>query len=322
LERAYIRFAGITAGVAAENASTEPSYIYASNVYAGFPNGIKQLAYTATFGGGFSGTIAVESRGDFGYDTTQAAFTYVNHFDTGYVLVGNVRDDQSWGFVQLAGLVTNDSVTNNGTSLVTSNNTLTGPVKYGAYGFIGSFRINLPMIAAGDQLNFQFGYGHGFIGAVLSQGGLSDISDASNKRGLGGVIRADANLVPTSVTTGGLVNSYGLTNAWGLDALFTHYWAPDWRTNAALEYAQITPPTAGANGTGAGLNTQWGRGNLFVAVANLIWSPTKNFDIGIEAEYLNLTSKLQNPSAAFLTAGQPGLKEDGFVYHLRLERQF
>ncbi len=67
MERAYIRFAGITAGVGSENATTMPSYMYSSNVYAGFPNGIKQLAYTATFGGGFSATIAAESQGDFGY---------------------------------------------------------------------------------------------------------------------------------------------------------------------------------------------------------------------------------------------------------------
>ena len=104
MERAYIRFAGFTAGVSSENASTMPSYMFSSNVYAGFPNGIKQLAYTATFGGGFSATLAIESRGDFSYDNTVATGTYTNHFDTGYVLVGNVRDDQSWGFVQLAGL--------------------------------------------------------------------------------------------------------------------------------------------------------------------------------------------------------------------------
>ena len=44
-----------------------PSWMYSGNVYAGFPNGIKQLVYTATFGGGFSATVGIEDRGDFGY---------------------------------------------------------------------------------------------------------------------------------------------------------------------------------------------------------------------------------------------------------------
>ncbi len=60
MERGYIRFAGLTAGVAEENLNTMPSYMYSSNVYPGFPNGIMELVYTATFGGGFSATIGIE----------------------------------------------------------------------------------------------------------------------------------------------------------------------------------------------------------------------------------------------------------------------
>ena len=210
-------------------------------------------------------------------------------------------------------LVTNDSLAYNGTAYSLANNLLLGPKTLGAWGFIGSFRVNLPMIAPGDQVNFQYGYGHGFIGAVLSTGGLSDLSNSSNKRGLGGVIRTDADIVPTSA--GG--TSVGLTDAWGVDLMYTHYWTPSWRSNATVQYAEITPPSLNASAP-----TFWGQGKLFVTSANLIWAPIKNFNIGIEAEYLNLTSKLQNPSVAFVNAGEPGLKSDGFVYHLRLERQF
>ena len=351
MERGYIRFAGITAGVADENATTMPSYMYSSNVYAGFPNGIKQLVYTATFGGGFSATVGIESQGDFGYVkpsggtipgpsavATAEGGPYVNQFDTGYELVGNVRYDASWGYIQLAGLAGNNSLgCTASSSSVTGQfcsatyNALLGPTKYGEYGFIGSFGVKLPMIAPGDEFHFQAGYGNGFIGAVESTGGLSDLSNSSNKRVLGGVIRADSNMSPTIVSSSGAVEAYGQTTAWGVYGLFTHYWTPNWRSNVAVGYLEIDPPTANANLTGCtfatgvgcgGLNTQFGRGTLFQLAGNLIWSPTKNFNIGVEAEYLNLRSKLQNPSAAFIAAGEPGLSESGMTYHLRLEREF
>ncbi|HWG07141.1 MAG TPA: hypothetical protein VG271_19225 [Beijerinckiaceae bacterium] len=55
---------------------------------------------------------------------------------------------------------------------------------------------------------------------------------------------------------------------------------------------------------------------------NIIWSPTQNFNIGFEAEYLHLSSVPQNPSTTFVAAGSPGLMESAVIYHLRLERQF
>jgi hypothetical protein len=349
MERGYIRFAGITAGVGDENANTMPSYMYGSNVYPGFPNGIKQLVYTATFGSGFSATLGVESQGDFGYVKpgagttlspsavpTSAAGPYANQWDTGYELVGNVRYDASWGYIQLAGLAGNDSVgcTSSGSSATgqacaSSYNPLVGPTKYGEYGFVGSFGVKLPMIAPGDEFHFEGTYGHGFIGSSLSAGGLSDLSDSSNKRGLGGVIRADSNLVPTAVNASGQVEAYGLTNSWGVYGLFTHYWTPEWRSNVAVGYVDISPPTANCSTVSAGaclqnsgLNTQWGEGKLFQLAGNIIWSPVKNFNIGFEAEYLHLSSVLQNPNSTFVKAGEPGLTENTVIYHLRLERQF
>jgi hypothetical protein len=351
MERGYIRFAGLTAGVSSENATTMPSYMYSSNVYSGFPNGIKQLAYTATFGGGFSATIAAESMADFGYvkPTTGAApapstvattapSQYLNQWDTGYELVGNIRYDASWGYVQLAGLLGNDSVgcagsaaSPTGQVCTTTYNALVGPTKIGEWGFMGSFGVKLPMIAPGDDFHFQAGYGDGFIGAVESTGGMSDLSNSSNKRAMGGVIRADSNLVPSIVSSTGVVEGYGKTTAWGVYGIFTHYWTPQWRSHLAAGYLDITPPTANCTSTvgvvgvctqSAGLNTQWGEGKLFQVSGNLIWSPTRNFNIGLDVEYLHLNSTLQNPSTAFVAAGEPGLTQSAVIYHLRLEREF
>jgi hypothetical protein len=351
MERAFIRFAGITAGVGSENMNTMPSYMYSSNVYPGFPNGIKQLAYTATFGGGFSSTIALEARGDYGYVkptgglapapsavVTSTNAEYVSQWDTGYELVGNVRYDSSWGYIQLAGHTGNDSVgCTSSSSSVTgqvctqSYNPLVGPAKYGEYGFVGSFGVKLPMISPGDEFHMEGTYNHGFVGGTISTGGLSDLSNSSNKRVLGGVLRSDSNLVPTLVSSNGSVEQYGLTNSWGVYGIFTHYWTPQWRSNVAVGYVDITPPTANCTSSSgvvgvctqtAGLNTQWGEGKLFQLAGNIIWSPVRNFNIGFEAEYLHLSSVLQNPNSTFVAAGEPGLHESSVIYHLRLEREF
>ena len=77
MERAYIRFAGFTAGVVVGKLQHDAVLHVFEQLYAGFPNGIKQLAYTATFGGGFSATIAIEVAGDLGLQNRPAPLRQV-----------------------------------------------------------------------------------------------------------------------------------------------------------------------------------------------------------------------------------------------------
>jgi hypothetical protein len=336
MERGFIRFAGITAGVATENFVAAPGYLYFAPPWAKFSNGAKQLAYTATFGGGFSATLAVESRGDFPYNSvsgttvvsatpTAVNSTYVSQWDTGYNLVGNVRYDQGWGFVQLSGALGNNSTS---TAPSASYNPLLGPEKYGAYAIGGTIRVNLPMLAAGDQIYLIGTYAHGMDGLVLT-GGTSSLGDGDNKRLLGGIVRNDSNLFVTSVNSSGTPEGFGTENAWQIGTLFTHYWAPQWRSNFAVGYVHFDPPTAscstvsaGACVQNSGLNTQLGQADIWDANGSIIWSPTSNFDIGLELAYAHIKQTIQNPTSAFISAGQPGLSEDNWGTKLRLERTF
>jgi hypothetical protein len=61
---------------------------------------------------------------------------------------------------------------------------------------------------------------------------------------------------------------------------------------------------------------------LQVYTASLIYSPVSNLDIGFEVQYANLKNKIQNPAAAFVAAGSPGLNESNFTTKLRVERSF
>ena len=306
MERAYIRFAGVTAGVGSDNFVNYPSVMYTASGQAGFPNGIKQLAYTATFGGGFSATIAVESKRDLTGSASTGAFSYINQVGTdGYLGVGNIRADQSWGFVQLSGAIGNNSAN----TISSTTYTPTGGINtYGAYAIGLNGRINLPMLAPGDTFSFNLAYAKGLLG-YTGCSTYSSCSDSSNKRTLGGVLYAPTNLVLTTATT------YGTTTSWSVGGLLTHYWSPSWRSNFNVGYTATTVPSST-------VATTIGNSSIWLAAASLVWSPVKDFDIGVEVAYLQNKIGIQNQSAAFIAAGRPGLSNSGINTRLRLERSF
>ena len=307
IESALVQWAGFTFGVAPENYALMPSFIYNANPWAGFPNGMKQIAYTATFGGGLSATVAIEDRKDWGYDQTafDTAATAAN-------IVGNVRMDQAWGFAAIHGAIGNNAIDS---SKIDGS---VGQTTFNSYavGVTASFK--LPMIAAGDQIWVGANYTKGLIGSLLSSGGLSNMASASNHRLMGGVVRVDSNVVQTGGTgTASAANvlTYGSTTGWNLNAAFTHYWAAQWRSNFSTGYVSISPPTSSVAST-------WGGGKLWEVTGSVIYSPVKDLDIGLELQYANLKNTMQNPAASFLAAGQPGLSVNNITTKLRVERTF
>lgn len=335
MERAYVKFAGLTAGVSTENFSTMPDYMFGPALYAGFSNGVKQIAYTYQFGSGFSSTIALEEKNDFGGTFVTAGngatlapsvvpyatgVQYNNQFDTSSILVATLRNDAKWGYLQ--GNVAFTKNTLNGTTLTSAYSPLNDPSSYFAWAAGGSARFLLPFIAPGDEVRFQVAYTQGIVGLLKSAGSLNTVSDALQKRGAGGIITVPQNIIPTTVTPGGAVTSVGQSTGYSVFGMFTHYWSPQWRTNVQMGYMQLFMPTARSNGVGAGLNTQEGNANIFLPGINLIWSPAKQWDIGIEVDYISVNQKIQNPSAAFVAAGQPGLKGNAVSWITRLNRIF
>jgi len=312
LESASVQWAGFTFGVAPENYAMMPSHFYNANPWTGFPNGMKQIAYTAQLGGGLTATVALEDRRDH---TMQAA---VDKPSTAGVIVGNVRLDQSWGFAAVHGMVgNNDYYLNNAGAIITSassgmtalsgTNAADNKTK-SAYAVGATVSFKLPMIAAGDQLWLTANYSDGILSALLSGGGLSNVNSAANKRLLGGLVRADGAMSVTSATTVDNVSG------WNVAGAFTHYWAANWRSNFSAGYIEINPSTSTV--------TTWGKGQLQVYTGGLIYSPVRNLDIGLEVQYANLKNKLQNAATAFTDAGSPGLKESNWTTKLRVERSF
>ena len=307
LEAAYIRFAGFTVGQAASNFTFLAPYQYHSNFSPGFPNGIRQLAYTATFGGGYSATLALENRGELSSSNTANSLGAVAGVlqNTAFgsspqrlpVLVGNLRIDQGWGSAMLAGAVLQNTATISAgpAALLTGGSNAALFTKTG-WAISAGLRINLPMLAAGDSIQAFIAYGDGALDYTAYSSANENSAVTTNY--LGGFLRNDRNLT-VFCTTGGACGVES-TKAFNLAGMFTHYWTPWLRSNLIGSYARITPGTRTQN-------TDWTAGGLSQVTAwdikhSLIWSPVRNFDIGLELSYARLTQRLTNNPGALPTA--------------------
>jgi hypothetical protein len=108
IDKAFIQFGGFTAGFAHTFFGLYDND-YANTVFAGYAasqNTVNLLAYTATFGGGFSATVSIEDGKEHraglidlsGPDDTYGGQSMPD-------IVANIRVDQAWGKAQLSGAV-------------------------------------------------------------------------------------------------------------------------------------------------------------------------------------------------------------------------
>lgn len=341
LERAFVQWQGFTFGlIGSEIAGLWPSGAIVGGVAdftSGYTNGVKGLAYTAKFGGGWTAIVEIHDRTDAGHDPqpfvaagvapllvpTQFSSTYNHTPTTGFNLLGVLRYEQPWGGVEINGGVGNNSTSvgplpNANGSAVTP---LLGSQSMISWALNSTLQINLPMIAAGDAFFVNVSYGKGLLGYVTAPDSVNTlVNDAGNRRVLGGVIVNPSNIQATTATAGGAPLSFANVGAFQATALFTHYWSPQWRSHFSVAYLQLTPPTA-FNPVG-GLNTQLGKSSIWAVKGNIIYSPVKEFDVGVEAGYGQMRLSIQNPTAAFIAAGSPGLKEGNWTGKFRVSRFF
>ena len=329
LERALVQWAGFTFGVAPENFADMPSIMYGSNMWAGYPNGMPQISYTAVLGGGFSATIALEDikAGNYGNEVTVTPANQIQY-------VANLRYDQSWGFVKLNGNLTNNSYWNDSAASVAGVMGAIGSTPYTSglgyktqqgYALGATVMVNLPMLAAGDKIWLSSNYANGDIGQLLSTGSIWNGSNSAGGRIAGGAYNAYSNVIVTN-TNGGSNNqaySVGTTKGWNVGGVLVHYWDAKWRSHFAASYVSLTPPTSTVNVVG--------NGSASTYLASLIYSLAKDFDIGLEAQYLTAKTSFnsgaagQTALATFNTAAATSgakLSGNGMSYKLRVERQF
>ena len=327
LESAFVQWAGFTFGIASSNYALMPSITYNANLWSGFANRERQVAYTAVIGGGWSATVALEDKQMFTGDTGS---TTINKPDTNMVLTGNIRLDQAWGWAAVHGLVGKNSLGNAAPAVVgtpldplawAANSTITPTTNASEkstslYAIGATTGIKLDMIAPGDIIYLTTNYSSGLLGAITANPLGGPNAASSGGRVLGGVLRIDNDVVFDGT-------SYKNTTAWNVGGQFVHNWMPKWRSVFTAAYAEVNTPTQTQT-----TKLAWGKGTVWETRGSVIYSPVKDFDIGLEVQYIKNNSKLQNTSAmtasgsTWSDAGYPGLSNSNVTTKLRVERAF
>ncbi|MDJ1159662.1 porin [Chelatococcus sp. SYSU_G07232] len=293
LDKGFIQFAGMTAGVAQSFFDFYANELNWGGSYGSDAGQTNLLAYTATFGSGFSATLAVEDRNQRLTDAN-----YVNGVGAAVPAlnpagervpdgVAALRVDQSWGAAQLSGAVHQ------------LNSVYLGPAGNRVdteYGFAvqGAAQVNLPALAPGDQLWVQAAYADGAIGYLGV--GPTTIGPVSG-------------FLTDGVVVGDTVKR---TQGWGVTAAFLHYWTPSVRQALFGNYTAVDYSATATAQTGFGDFKVWSVGS------NVIWSPEKDFDIGVEVLY----TKLDPRGRVLVAPGVTRSSADAIEARIRFQRDF
>ena len=268
-DAAFVQFGGLTAG--RYDPQIEESYGYGYSqagaiavrnpVTDGPTNG---FMYAASLGNGITALVSLE-------DQTNSQ-NRVNQGTSGVGVpdvIAKVKVDQAWGSAFVGA----------GTHQIRGNfagavNAATGGDAGYGYAVKAGLKINLPMLAAGDNIAGQIGYSEGFNAATFNGYSVSN----SNVTVGGWTVTA-----PDAISD----DKNKLTKAWSAGLGIQHYWTPTVFSTLFGHYANVD---------------QWGGQNnfsLYSIGSMLAWTPVKGMVISGEAYY----SKINLDNA--LKAGMP-----------------
>ncbi|WOJ89924.1 porin [Methylocapsa polymorpha] len=198
INKAFIQFAGLTAGYA-QSMFDFYADAYNYNNLRGSNATVSLLAYTATFGNGFSATLSFEDQASrrafigstFAGSVSAAGVTSPILFDgfsgTSFQanpagaripeIVGNLRYDQPWGSVQISAaahqisssLFASTALQTATASTANAASTYAFPVtSSNSYGFAvqGGVQLNMDYLSPGDKLWLQAAYERGAFGYI------------------------------------------------------------------------------------------------------------------------------------------------------------
>ena len=331
INKAFIQFAGLTAG-RAQSMFDFYADAYNNELLRGSNATTNLLAYTATFGGGFSATLSLEDetarRTTYGALTTDKGAAVpgpgpvaaASSAETGGTrvpdVVANLRVDQGWGSAQLSGALHQQqamllNVTGAGLATAGAPNVISTDRNLG-WAVQGGVKINLPMLAAGDALYLQATYAKGAAGYLVgtnfvesegfNQGRHYGIGPLGTLNGSPKVSVGVNDCVFTAL--GNCAQSSGFV----LLGSFKHFWTPTVSQSLFASYMDFRYPGAvkssGVVSTGIAGAKEWRVGT------NVFWTPVKGFDIGAELMYMSTkyapTAGTLAASAGAVAAGLPG----------------
>jgi hypothetical protein len=270
---AYIQWAGITAGKAPSFFSFFGGGEAWNNIFSADQQGFNQpdlFAYTATFGGGFSATVAAQSPGTNGLSgggTNQNVNNYfmgpANTTNFGMKapdIVANIRLDQGWGAAQLSGVAHNVHVFDaSGNSLDTWGFAINGGVK-----------VLIPTLGSGDNVQAQVTYSKNAMW-------YSGIPDAQN--GENGAVNGNGLAMSVGDTYSRGNGQWATPTTWTATLLAEHYFSQEFSIDPEVSYVNLQWSNSGGQLSN---NTQSWIGG---AVAH--WDPVPLLDFELDVLYQN-----------------------------------
>jgi hypothetical protein len=295
LNRAFIQFAGFTAGLADSYFDFDTmGYSNQTNVLGSSVSGggTDLFAYTAQFGNGFSATLSAE-------DTSlRRTALFDNSGGAGYAgerqwpdIVANLRLDQAWGSAQIMGAVHDVHASYYGAALPNS-----APSDELGWAVGAGLKLNLPMIAKGDYIIAQVNYAEGamdYVAAGARVGAGITIQDGGHgspvTTGNGPLYDSTYDVV------GGTGTDQDLTTGWSVTGGFEHRWNPQWRTSLYGAYAEFNySDTSSARISGTAPGTTSADWAYWQVGSRTKWNPVKNLDLSVDVMYNHIDTAFDN----------------------------
>ena len=353
----YVTWAGITAGKAQSFYSFIGGGDNWNNFFSPDQKGFNEpilMAYTASFGGGFTATLAAQSQGGNGesgggtnltggYGGLQNMGTGI--FSPGGVpgpttfggqrwpdIVGALHVKQGWGEAQVSGVIHNVNVQDeefNGTATCG----LTGVAACAAgegrvgWGVDAGVKVNLTnggwfgnFWGAGDDILFTGSYTRN----ATWYPGLPDAMNGENGQVNGNgqpMFLADAYFNP-------LTNQWSSPTAWSVSGLLEHHWTSTIYTDLEGSVGGIR--WSGMNGSVGGVGTGVLSPSAFTWLvgADIGWNPVTNLNFDLELMYQAVSQERPNAlvgtvfnTGAFIPGQWEG-DSNGFQGRLRITRYF
>ena len=327
--RAFVQWAGMTAGLAQSfyDFYSVPKYQYRGGYLPASDTGDGGWwvwAYTAQFGGGFSGTISSEARrmtqicntnvpapstsctyGPGGYTSSTAGGaaavapvpgSYGGMQSTDFV--ANLRVDQAWGGAQVMGAAHMVNANYYSPTVGVASNILSHPSDKWGFAVGGGLLLNLPFITQGDSFMAQVNYTQGALRYLFNTPNTNwgKVDGASE----GYTILSDCVYGVGPAGAGQFQSGCNLTTAWGFNAAFEHYWTPAWHTSLygawyAVSYNSSANGMLCANqgqaftfSNASGWTATGGCNNnwsTWGVGSRTQWDVTKTFYLGVEVLY-------------------------------------
>ena len=348
LNTGYLTWAGITAGKAQSFFSFIGGGDNWANIFSPDRKGFNEpdlMAYTASFGGGFSATISVESQGSVGSsgggtDMTGAAGSNPGSITFGGQkwpdIVGALHVKQAWGEAQVSGVIHDVNVKDYNYYNDAGCNTFSyvGGVACNAsenktgWGIDAGIKYNLPWYA-GDTAVLTGAYTQNAVWYSGLVDGMWGENGQVNGNGQP-MYLADAFFNP-------LTNQWSTPRAWSVTGIFEHHFTPQFYVDVEGSYGEINWSNMGGGcyvyGFGCGV-TQFGSGALsknarsWIIGADLGWNPVTNLNFDLELMYQSTNQ--DRPSGfigtvynngAFVPGAWQG-NSDGFAGRFRITRYF